>query len=535
MDKLPSEILLHILDYTVVAHYDNKNSLLELRTTCKLFDEVLKPYVLKTLQLEFTRLDKSYRARKPLDDDALRRIGPLCRALYVDMMVVRDDGEVSFLGEMFAQIPTMARFVENLQDGWCMNEESFTEIDYRRQLGFMLEHAPNVTAVKLNLPFQLVSPGQYRASTMVLGNTFAALAQRPEESETLKTLVLENLSDISVVSLWCNPQDVKNIMGAFRDLRRLFMSVRRNDEEDGQAHTVHFRNRLWEMIGKAEKLESLCLVDLDTDEKPHKDIKTSSQRDWTLEDWQFRCLPTIRRPPKSVLPHLTFLELRQVEVMGCGLLSMFKCFGGSLRDLYLDGVYLKTVYSAESPQDVDNTLWIGLPNVRPPPNHRWIATYLRQIRVQLRVCRVANLGYDQYVTGEAPPPRTATYDLADPCGLSRSLEQRFVEVTTGVAQPPAPDGAPVVYYPEEPSQEAWALAQAAPRGGGQLRTEDWHASFYLATQRNPTSAWQRSIDGQFPNCNQYTLKALHSFADAASRGMALLNQTADDDEPVRDV
>lgn len=451
---------------------------------------------------------------------------------------------------MFSQIPTMARFVEELQDGWCMNEESFTEIDYRRQLAFMLEHTPNVAAVKLNLPFQLVSPGQYRASTMVLGNTFAALAQRPEESETLKTLVLENLSDISVVSLWRNPQDVKNIIGAFGDLRRLFLSIRRNDEEDGQAHSVNFRNRLWEMISKAEKLESLCLVDLDTEEKRHRDVKTSSQRDWTLEDWQFRCIPTIRRPPRSVLPHLTFLELRQVEVMGCGLLSMFKCFGYSLRELYLDGVYLKTVYSADAPQDVNKTLWIGLPNVRPPLNHRWVATYLRQIRVQLRVCRVANLGYDQYVMGEellaehsnssggSSGSGAATYDLADPCGLSRSLEQRFVEVAMGVEQPATADGAAVVYYPEEESQEAWALAQGArpagssnsSGGGGQvLRTEDWHATFYLATQRNPTSAWQRSIDGHFPNCNQYTLKALHSFADAAHRGMTLLNQTADDE------
>ncbi|KAI1769452.1 hypothetical protein GGR53DRAFT_472544 [Hypoxylon sp. FL1150] len=548
MDRLPSEILLHILDYVVVAHYSNKNNLLKLRTTCKLFDEVLKPYVLKTLQLEFTRLDKGFRARKPLDDDALRRIGPLCQALYIDMMVVRDDGEVRFLGEMFSQIPAMAEFVEELRDSWCMNEESFTEIDYRRQLGFMLAHAPNVAAVKLNLPFQLVSPGQYRASTMVLGNTFAALAQRPdEESAALRTLVLENLSDVSVVSLWRNPQDVKNIMAAFRDLRRLFLSVRRNDGEDGLALNVNFRHRLWEMIGKAQNLESLCLVDLDTDEKRHGGVKTSSQRDVSLEDWLRRCMPMT---PMRVLPKLTFLELRQAEVMGSDLLSMFKCFGDSLRELYLDGVYLKTAYSAGSPQDIiNNTLWIGLPNVRPPPNHRWVATYLRQIRVRLRVCRVANLGYYQYVMGEEEPPTdhtttttttttssdsnsnnsAATFDLADPCGLSRSLEQRFVEVATGVPQPPtAAGGAPVThYYPEEAMAQQDGLRPPPPPP---LRTEDWHATSYLATRRSPTSAWQRSVDGQFPNCNQHTLAALHNFADAAHRGMALLNQRAHEND-----
>ncbi|KAL7628000.1 hypothetical protein AAE478_002196 [Parahypoxylon ruwenzoriense] len=523
MDKLPPEILFAILEYTVVAFYCNKNELLKLRTTCKLFDEILKPYALRTLQLEFTRLDKVERALKPPDDGALRRIGHLCRALYLDMMVVRDEGEVRFLDEMFDRVPTMGAFLSGLRDRYCMNESSFTEIDYRRRLGTMLEHAPNVTAVKLNLPFQLVSPGQYRAATMILGNSFEALAQRPEGSETLKTLVLENLSDSSVVRLWHNPQDVKNIIGAFKDLRHLFMSVRRHEED--QTHTVNFRNRLWEMISKAEKLESLCLVDLDADEKLHRDIKTSSQRDWSLEDWQFRCIPTIRKPPKSVLPNLAFLELRQVEVMGCGLLSMLKCFCHSLRELYLDGVYLKTVYSAESPQDANNTLWIGLPNVRPPLNHRWVATYLRQIRTQLRVCRVANLGYDQYVMGEEPA-NNATYDLTDPCGLSRTLEQRFVEVAMGIKQPPTADGSPVAYWPEEESQ-TWALADRDAASDVPC-IEDWHATRYLAApERNPTSSWQRSIDGQFPNCNSFTLNMLHAFADNAYNGMAMLNQIAD--------
>ncbi|OTA94271.1 hypothetical protein M434DRAFT_71472 [Hypoxylon sp. CO27-5] len=523
MDKLPPEILLHILEFTVVALYGNKNGLLKLRTTCKLFDEVLKPFALRTLQLEFTRLDRTERSLRPPDDDALRRIGPLCRALYVDMMVVRDEGEARFLGDMFAQIPAMNSFVSNLRHRYCMNDASFTEIDYRHQLGNMLEYTPNVTAVKLNLPFQLVSPGQYRAATMILGNSFEALAQRPEESKTLKTLVLENLSDMSVVSLWRNPQDVKNIMTTFSDLRSLFLSVRRYEE--GQAHTINFRNRLWEMIGKAEKLESLCLVDLDADEKHYWDIKVSSQRDLTLEDWQFKCIPTIRKPPKSALPNLTCLELSQVEVMGCDLLSMFKCFSNSLRELYLDGVYLKTVYSAESPDDINNTLWIGLPNVRPPPNHRWVATYLRQIKAQLRVCRVANLGYDQYIMDEEPIENNATYDLIDPSGLSRSIEQRFVEVATGIKQAPAPDDSPVSYFPEEEWQDSWALADRERPSN--MRIDDWHASYYLSTQRNPTSAWQKSIDGQFANCNQFTLNALHNFADNAFNGMTLLNRISD--------
>ncbi|KAI1660875.1 hypothetical protein F4813DRAFT_266526 [Daldinia decipiens] len=523
MDKLPPEILLHILEFTVIALYGNKNNLLRLRATCKLFNEVLKPFALRTLQLEFTRLDRTERRLKPPDYNALRRIGPLCQALYLDMMVVRDDSEVGFLGSMFAQIPAMDSFVSRLRNTYCMNDYSFTEIDYRYQLGRLLEQAPNVTAVKLNLPFQLVSPGPYSATTMILGNTFEALAQRPEESETLRTLVLENLTDRSIASLWRNPQDVKNIIGAFRDLRHLFLSVRRNEEE--RDRTINFRNRLWEMIGKAERLESLCLADLDVNEKHYWDIKTSSQRDSTLEEWQFKSIPTIHKPPKSVLPNLTHLELWQVEVMGCGLLSVLKCFGDSLKELFLDGVYLKTVYSAESPQDVNSTLWIGLPNVRPPPNHRWVATYLRQIRAQLRVCRVANLGYDQYVMSDNPL-NSAEYDTVDPCGLGRCLEQRFVEVATGVKQPAAPDGSPVAYFPEEGSQESWAQADRERPADG-LRIEDWNVKHYMATRYSPTSSWQRSIDGLFPNCNQFTLNALNSFADSACTGMTLLKQLHD--------
>ena len=58
MEKLPSEIVICILEYCVVSHYSDKNSLLAIRTVCKLFDQILSPFVLKTLQLEFTRLDK---------------------------------------------------------------------------------------------------------------------------------------------------------------------------------------------------------------------------------------------------------------------------------------------------------------------------------------------------------------------------------------------------------------------------------------------------------------------------------------------
>ena len=96
MERLPPEIILTILEYCVANHYGDKNALLNLRTVCKLFDHVLKPIVLQTLQLEFTRLDRISRSCRPLDDAALQRIGHLCQALYLDLMMIRDDGSFSF-------------------------------------------------------------------------------------------------------------------------------------------------------------------------------------------------------------------------------------------------------------------------------------------------------------------------------------------------------------------------------------------------------------------------------------------------------
>lgn len=92
MDRLPAEIALLILQYCISSHYGDKNSLLAMRRVCRLFDDVLRTSTLMTLQLEFTRLDKLGRSRQPPDEHALQRIGHLCRALYLDMMVIRDDG-----------------------------------------------------------------------------------------------------------------------------------------------------------------------------------------------------------------------------------------------------------------------------------------------------------------------------------------------------------------------------------------------------------------------------------------------------------
>lgn len=68
-----------------------KNNILPLRLVCSAFDEVLKPYAFKTIQLEFS---KFLRSSDELYLQHMDRIGNYCQAVYLDMMVVRDEGRI---------------------------------------------------------------------------------------------------------------------------------------------------------------------------------------------------------------------------------------------------------------------------------------------------------------------------------------------------------------------------------------------------------------------------------------------------------
>ena len=94
--------MLQILGYCIENHYADKNSLLGMRRVCKFFDSVLKPVVLQTLQLEYTRLDRTSTKSRPPDEAALWRIGHHCQALYLDMMMIRDEGTYTS-GSFFPQ------------------------------------------------------------------------------------------------------------------------------------------------------------------------------------------------------------------------------------------------------------------------------------------------------------------------------------------------------------------------------------------------------------------------------------------------
>jgi hypothetical protein len=89
MDDLPPELLRNILVQSVRASRFDKNELLPLRLVNKRFDYILREYIFKTIQLEFSRFARGNDAPELR---SLQGVGRLCQAIYCDMMVIRDEG-----------------------------------------------------------------------------------------------------------------------------------------------------------------------------------------------------------------------------------------------------------------------------------------------------------------------------------------------------------------------------------------------------------------------------------------------------------
>lgn len=90
MNRLPPELIDAILLQCVAS--GPKNAILGLRLVCRAFNRILKPFVCRTLGLEFSRLSRTSRHTRP-QIDALQTIGYHCKSLYIDLMVVRDESE----------------------------------------------------------------------------------------------------------------------------------------------------------------------------------------------------------------------------------------------------------------------------------------------------------------------------------------------------------------------------------------------------------------------------------------------------------
>lgn len=88
MDKLPQELVQAILEQCVAS--GRKNDVLQIRLACRAFDYCLKPFALRTLNLDFTRLNRALDETRPTFE-SLQTIGYNCKSLFIDLMVLRDD------------------------------------------------------------------------------------------------------------------------------------------------------------------------------------------------------------------------------------------------------------------------------------------------------------------------------------------------------------------------------------------------------------------------------------------------------------
>lgn len=403
----------------------------------------------------------------------------------------------------------MKDFCQSLHQKYCMNDESFTEMDYVRTVEEMLFYCVEVDRLRLNLPFQLVGH-HCNAATMILANTLKAFATRPEEdSAKLRTLVLENITDIAIGSLWMNPVDVMNIKSVFEGLEHLVMTIRRHLNDPIRARW--FGSCLWNWLDTAERLESLCLIGVENDDRPPRGLKQTKFWQIPVDEWRTRSLPA----PHVILPYLTCLELKRVDVDPDVFTKISENFGPTLQELYLNEVYLKTEQGRDWNEDSRKVLWIGMPNQRAPVDSSWVAMALRTGTPQLRICRSSFLGYDHYLRDEASAH--PEFDHIDPCGLGRSVSQRFVEVVMGIQQPNMPSGEPVEYMAPDAKHDR--LARQLTARSKPLSVTEYDTNAHQTAVANTTSAWQKSIDGVFPNCNSNTLDELHHIAETACQGM----------------
>jgi hypothetical protein len=433
------------------------------------------------------------------------------------------------------KVPEMGPLLDSLRR-YCMSELTFDEADFEKVVKGVMDNTPNLTRLKINLPFQVVGKASSTA-TLFLATTLACVAKRPEESKLLETLVLDHVSDTTVINICHNPMDARNALNAFASLKNLVLSIKRQETRMTRQKT--FTQNLWLLIRKAVGLESLCLIGWNV----KRDINTRKHRHAvSINEWSMRSLPYPIDDEIGGFPGLRYLELKRVDINPDCLLKLIEDNAGTLKELYLNEVYIKVFGSA----DLENTsLWIGYPDIKRPNDCLWVADELRKLQkgpLKLDILRVTGLGYDDF---EPDPNSThSNYDLNDPTGLDRSFDQRFVEAVFGNDDVMMEDAPLDMGHPLQPfhvqthadihlppltllAEAASYISPTAPRVVAPKNRlneiSDYDADTYQRS-RNTTSQMKRCIDGYFFNHNEQALKELQRIITVADRGMALISQ-----------
>ncbi|KAK0104954.1 hypothetical protein ONS95_005215 [Cadophora gregata] len=538
MDSLPTEILGLILEWEVRMCERQKNTILNLRLVCKAFDMALRTCAFRTIQLEFSRF---LRHAPTPDVKSLVGVGGICEALYLDMMVVRDEEEISRLSSVFhgllRKVPEMIPLLDSLRR-YCLNDSTFDETDFRRVTENVLEHTPNLKRLKLNLPFQVVGQTS-RTATVLLATTLACLAQRPEEHTLLQTMVLDHVSDTTLIDICHNPMDLNNAITTFSHLKHLVLSIKR--QESLPSTQSSFSNNLWFLIEKATPLESLCLIGWNI----RRDIKTRRHcHNVSYNHWTMRSLP-FSRDVSDKLTHLRNLELKRIDIDPHIFVDLITQVAPSLKELYLNQVYLKIRAPQQDSRGLD--LWVGGVG-RKKEETCWVAEDLRAIpELKLDILRATGIGYDDFLP--VPDEDYPTYDLVDPTGHSRSFDQRFVsavlsgpdpspenqvqpQAQTDATTTPEPTATPLTLHTTSPTLQTQSHTQPqlppsithspTPTSTPHPRAS-YDAETFQRTHHNSTSELKRSIDGYFINHNEQALKELQNIITVADRGMNMLS------------
>jgi hypothetical protein len=581
MDNLPQELVELILLWAVRMSPSEKNKITPLRRVCKAFDSALRPHVFRTLQVEFSKFLKQGAPEIP----SLKGVGELCQAIYLDMMVVRDEGtprytaihmysftnasaeEISRLSEVFQgisnKVPEMAELIHALRK-YCMDERTFDETDFTRVMETVLARVPNLTRLRVNLPFQVVGRTS-STSTLLLANILACVANRyEEECRPLEVLVIDHLSDTTVTNLCNNHRDVANAVTSFMGLKHLVLSIKRQEARNSRQTT--FTQQLWYLIRKATVLESLCLIGWNIKRnvalRRHRHsvgfngmcftLKSSVTADTARLDDAFialsirSCLtsPTSAMsrvygftPSQSVV--LISSAVKRVDVDPHALIELIRDNSASLRELYLNEVYIK-VFGHD--QRELTPLWIGHTHFPKPETGFWVADELRNMdSLQLELLRVTGLGYDDFEPDRHSP--FPNYDLTDPSGMEISFDQRFVEA---VLHPPPEKMIPPLQFSESPQSPASSHSRSMslptiPSMLSEPLTSSPPPTILQSYPREPvtydvevfqrfhntTSHFKSRIDGYFTNHNEQALQELQRIIKVADHGMALISAEID--------
>lgn len=134
-----------------------------------------------------------------------------------------------------------------------------------------MDVTPNMHRLKVNLPFQVVGRASLTA-TLFLATTLACVARRSEEFKALETLVLDHVSDTTILNICNNPIDARNALACFASLKHLVLSIKRQETRMTRQKT--FTQNLWLLIRRALSLESLCLIGWNV----KRDINTRKHR-----------------------------------------------------------------------------------------------------------------------------------------------------------------------------------------------------------------------------------------------------------------